>query len=84
MMLYDPFRGMGAWRNSTEINPATTSRCLNVVLRFLPLSREVGRNGETIYPEGPDHPVAPKHGDLDFKVEIKDISSSKRAFESCS
>jgi len=60
VVLSDPFRGMGAWSNSTETQQSghtprsgPTFRRLNVVVRSPPLYRQVGRNGETTIPRGP-------------------------------
>jgi len=51
VMLPDLFRGMVAWKNSTETQQLATSQGLNQ--RFPPLLREVGRNRETTLPMGP-------------------------------
>jgi len=73
VVLFDPFRGMGAWRNSTEPNSrarlqgldqrSPTSCCLNVVVRPRPLTRG-GPKWRDNYTEGSDHPVASTR--LDF------------------
>jgi len=64
VVLPDPFRGMGAWRNSTKTKQsghapkfAPMSRRLNVVMRSLPLFPRGGPKWRDNYPEGPDHLV---------------------------
>jgi len=53
VVLPDPFRGIGAWRNSTETQQSGHANVcrLNVMVQFLSLLREVGRTGETIFPK---------------------------------
>jgi len=80
VMLPDPFRGMGAWRNSTETqqsghapgsgpevkngSSAPTIRCFNVVVRSPPLFSRGWPKWRDNYHEGPDHPVAPNRPNL--------------------
>jgi len=50
------------------INPALTSRRLNVVVRPPPLCPRGGPKWRDNYPKGPDHPVAPNRLESFFRV----------------